>query len=461
MVDWMPDSPDSVVRSTVLATVATAIGYGSTLLQQMVYARVIGVGASADALAAALAWAVVTTGLLGTTMVSVVVPPYIRMRVSDAAGARALYRAASGIAWSAGGFATFGTFVFAEPLASVLLPGASGSGELANLLRVSAPLHLVWVAVIAITALANARGSYVLAGAASIVPSSIIVVVLVLVPSVEGAAVGYVLGMAGQAIALAALGRDWIGDAIPSARIAAVAGLVPRILPIGAAFSLMNATGLVVRSVASNGGPGDVAAIDYATRLSTAAESVLLSGGLAVLLTIWSEEQVTDRRRLAVGCTLVAATALAGAAAIGMIILAPIVVTILFEGGRFRSEDVPRVSGALAGIAAGMAARMVLMVALRSLLARQSSWSLAAVGAISLASVGVMSIAGWDLGGFVGLGFGYSTGWLLAAAATVFMAMRGSSVGDHDNHWRSDSVSTKSQTSILKRPDEAGEHEER
>lgn len=424
--DVRPQS-SSVVRSTVLATAATFVGYGSTLVQQLVYARVIGVGASADALAAALAWSVVTTGLLGTTMVSVVVPPYIQLRVADPERAAALYRAASGLALATAGLASVGSFVLAGPLAVLLLPGADPGArqELAHLVRLTAPLHLIWVAVISATALANARGRYFVAGAASVVPSIVIVGALVIVGSPNGTAVGYVVGMIGQLVVLALVGRRWIADAIPSIRLGNLSDLLPRIVPVAAAFALMNATGIVVRALASLGGAGDVAALDYATRLSTAMEGVLLSGGLAVVLTIWAEDQVNDRPRLAIGRTLAAATVIACLAATGLVLLAPAVIMVLFEGGRFSADDVPRVAAALAAIAPGMAARMVLMVALRALLARQATWSLAIVGAIALAGVTMLSALGWNAAGLVGLGIGYSIGWILAAAATSVVALNG------------------------------------
>lgn len=414
-----------LVRKTALATGATLLGYVATIVQQLVYARALGVGSDVDALAAALAWSLAITGFVGTTFASAVVPAYLRLRAAGDAGAGDLFRSTNTVALLIGLALSAGSFAFAPAVAPVLLPGASGAtlATLSDLLRLTAPMQLLWIAVITGTALANAQGRYVAAAAITILPSLAVLVSILAYPSVTGAGMGYVLGYAIElAVLLIMLRESWHSDLLPE-RPAAVGPLVRPILFIGFALLLINGSGVAIRAIASLGGPGDLAVFDYASRLSLAAEAILSTSALAVVFTVWSEDSSRERHRLPLARTLAVAAALSSVAAAAVAALAPIVVGLLFQGGRFGAADTARVSLVLALLAPGMAGRIVHMMALRALLAWHGTWSMAVVGVTALAGVIGGGLLGQAIAGLGGAALGYSCAWICVAVVTAVAAI--------------------------------------
>ena len=417
-----------LARAAVATTLATIAGYAVTLVQQIAYARALGVGADTDGMAAALAWAVSTTGIIGTTLMAVVIPAYIRARATSPEAASTLFGAATCVATAIGLVLAIGSLVAAPALVQAMLPGSSGEGAqvATDVVRLTAPLHVLWIATVAAIALANSRGRFVLAAASTIIPSVPVIASVVIPPhpSVYLTAAAYVLGVALQLGFLIAYGRDWIRDLAPRLHMASLQPLRRSLVPIGLAFLAINLTGVAIRSVASLGPTGDVATLDYATRLTTAAESVLLNGVLAILLTVWSEDAVGAQDRLPVGRTIAYAIVLGGGAALSLALLAGPIVALLFGGGRFSQLDSARVASVLVWLAVGMAARMVHMVAVRVLLARQARWTIAWIGVIALLGVVGGAAIGHAIWGLDGVAVGYSVGWIGAAAATVAATRR-------------------------------------
>ena len=82
----------SVLRAIGLTTIVTSLGYGVTLLQQVLYARTLGVNVETDALGASLAWVIGTTGFVGTTLASIFLPQFVRESRRDPVGALELRR---------------------------------------------------------------------------------------------------------------------------------------------------------------------------------------------------------------------------------------------------------------------------------------------------------------------------------------------------------------------------------
>lgn len=416
----------SLTRATTLATAGMVVGYASTLVQQLVLSRSLGISTDVDALAAALAWAVSATGVVGWTIASLVVPLYIEARTRDPLEARRIARTASALAIVAGGVLAVITVLAADPLAMTLLPGSEppSRDELASLLRISAPLHLVWTFWILTAALANARRHFAAATLVTVVPSVTIIAVIVVVPTVEAAAVAYVVGMAAQLAILIADGPEWRTDLVPALDRTALGRLGAGALPLALTFLFQNVALLVVRAAASLGGPGDVAAFDYALRLTLAGESVLLSGALAVALTVWSEDRATGAERLPLDQAIVSTAGVGLAVAAVVIALASPMVSLLFVGGRFGGEDAERVALALTWIAPGMAARMVLHLVMRRLLARRAAWLLAGVSSVAVTVIAFAGSAGQTAIGLGGVGFGYSLAWIVAAGVGVVGARR-------------------------------------
>jgi peptidoglycan biosynthesis protein MviN/MurJ (putative lipid II flippase) len=421
------DTRGQAARATLVATLGTLAGYVASLLQWAVYARVLGVSSSTDALAAALAWIVGLTGLVGITFASVTVPMYLRAAPTNPAAARGLFRTAQTAALVFGLAIALLTFGAADPLSSVLLPGSleSSRRELVEILRVSAPLGFLWVLVYTLTSLANAHERYGSAAVATVIPSIPVIAVLLLLPrpSVVQVAAAFVVGMTLEGIALGVAVGPWRSHLVPGLTGATLARLGRTAAPVALAFLLLNVSTVVLRALASFGGAGDVSVVDYSIRIVTAAETVLLSGALAVVLTVWSTDAARSRpERLPVVSAVRVALGFVGPAAFGVAALAPAIVGTLFGGGRFGVSDVDQVSRFLVWISPGFAAHAMYLVVVRAMLARRSSGAFLASAAIELL---VFTVAGWTLSsgfGLVGLGAAYSLSWvvtLLAAGASL------------------------------------------
>jgi peptidoglycan biosynthesis protein MviN/MurJ (putative lipid II flippase) len=107
----------SAGRSVATATAATILAYAVTLVQQVLFARALGVGSATDALAAALAWGVSTSGPVGVTLGSVLLPLYVRAtRAGDDGTARRLLSTTSAVGLAIGSLLAVATFAGAEPL---------------------------------------------------------------------------------------------------------------------------------------------------------------------------------------------------------------------------------------------------------------------------------------------------------------------------------------------------------
>lgn len=414
----------SAGRSAALATAATVFAFASTFVQQVLYARVLGANAETDALAAALAWAVGTTGLVGTTLASVVLPPYLRALRTDPARARIVFRTANSLAL-AGGVALAGTtFVAAPVLAVLLLPGASSEVQdrLGELLKTTAPLHLLWIGVWSLMALANARERFVAAAASMVLPSLPVIAVLASPsPNVDQVGASYVAGACLQLAALVGSVWQWKGDLVPGFAVAASRSLSGRLIPIGLAFALINAAGLAIRAIASLGGAGDVAIADYATRLTTTFEQVALSGTLAVLFTVWSSEAslanakgrvpIAPALRLAVGFAVLFGMMLA--------LFAPDLVEILYGGGQFTDSDVAATARYIRWMSLGLTAHVVLMVALRAVLARGATWHVAFMGMVTITTTIVVGLVLHPSLGLDAAAVAYSVSWIATLAVAI------------------------------------------
>jgi putative peptidoglycan lipid II flippase len=413
----------SVPRAAGLATIATFAGYGATLVQQAVYARAIGVGPDADSLAAALTWAVSVTGLLGTVFAGVVIPSYSRLALSNSRDARAFFQVANGRVLVLGLVIAAGSIAFASGLAAALVPGAPDEQRalLERLLQLSAVLQLLWIAVLTAIALANARGLYVAAALSTVVPSIPVIAVLAAPgSSVERAMLGYILGAALQLAFLAIVLRPHWRDYAPRLGSAARTGLERTAVSIAVAFVLFNATGLVARSLSSLAGPGELAIFDYATRLTNAAEQVLLAGALAVVLTTWSTDAASaSTARLPIPIALRSALVLVAMVAGGLIALGTDFARVLLQGGQFSAEDTVRLGEILAWIAPGMAAHMLLMLAVRAHLAHGGARALIAAALVGLVVFGGAALLFRELQ-LTGIAISFSVAW--AASATTSIA---------------------------------------
>lgn len=424
-----PEIPrSSATRAVALATVATMVAYLFTLLQQVLFARSLGVNTRTDALAVALAWVVGTSGPLGVTLASVLLPKYVQAWIGhDRSRARSLLQSASAIGLGLAAVLALATLLGAGPLATALAPGLEGADHdrLAGLLRLTAPLQILWTMVWLLTARANARARYVVTAASFALPTIPVIAVLGFVPNVtvEQVVVAYVVGAAFQVLAVAALNRGSLTELLPRLGNAPTREIVRALLPVGAAFLLMSSTGLAIRGLASLHGAGAIATSDYANRLEIAGEQVLLSGFLAVIFTRWSGRHDLRETPAETSDSIVTAllTMAGPAVAVGFAvpILGPAVVALLFEGGRFEAENTEAVAGFLGWMGPGIAARIVILLAVRALLAGAHYKALPMVGLVALVATLGTGLALGSMVGLVGVALGFSAGWIGAMVAAL------------------------------------------
>ena len=407
----------SLARAIGLTTLITAVGYAVTLVQQILYARSLGVSADADALGAALAWAVGTTGLVGTTLATVFLPRYVR--AMQAGEARHLRSGASLVAVLVGSGLAGVTFAAAPVLAAALAPGGADEtrGTLANLLRMAAPLELIWPLIWLAVGTANARERYALAaGSALLPPVPVIALLLTNSATVDVIALGYVAGTVLQLGALWAFERESrpLFEVGPGQ---AFGSMARDLLPVGLAFALLSLVPLEVRGLASLHGIGAVAVADYASRLVLAGQQVVLSGLLAVTFTRWSARAASGRATAAIesASRTLAWVAVAGVAMVAIIpLVAGDLTRLAFAGGHFTEADASTVGSFISWMAPGVAGHMMLMVALRALFAERRLLPVVVAAASAAALVVVVGTVGDSLWGLNGVAAGYSAGYLAA-----------------------------------------------
>lgn len=407
----------SVASAIGLTTLITAAGYAVTLFQQALYARELGVNADTDALGAALAWAVGTTGLVGTTLATVFLPRYVRAgSTGDAASLRST---ATWIALGVGGGLGVLTFAAAPLLAGALAPGGGDDTRetLAKLLRLAAPLELTWPLVWLAVSAANARERYALAAATALLPPlPVMALLLTGSATVDVIALGYVAGTGLQLVAIWAFERE----SRPALRVRprhAFRSMARDLVPVGVAFGLLSLIPLEVRGLASLHGIGALAVADYASRLVLAGQQVLLSGLLAVTFTRWSGRSASDEATAAsesVGRTLLWVAAAGASIALILPLFAVDLTRILLAGGSFTQADASAVGLFIGLMAPGVAGHMMLMVALRALFAEDRVRPVIAAAATAAVVVVAVGTVGDSLWGLNGVAAGYSAGYLAA-----------------------------------------------
>ena len=410
----------SVLRAIGLTTIVTSLGYGVTLLQQVLYARTLGVNVETDALGASLAWVIGTTGFVGTTLASIFLPQFVRESRRDPVGALELRRRTTSIAIALGGFLMLVTALAAPTIGAILTPGAQNETQptLARLLTLGAPLEVIWPLIWLAVSTVNARERYVLAAASALLPPIPVIVLLFAgAPTVDGVMLAYTLGALLQLAMLWGLEAESRPKVGPPGKTDIGRGLIP----VGAAFALLALVPLEVRGIASLHGEGAVAIADYASRLVLAGQQVLLSGLLAVTFTRWSRD--ASAQRASPLDSMERTLTLVGLAGVLVAILLPVVsvdlTRLVFAGGRFTSSDAVDVGTFIGWMAPGVAGHMVLMLATRGLLADRRLAPLLVAAASAALVVPIIGLVAQDVWGLYGAAAGYSAGYVIAAAVAA------------------------------------------
>lgn len=415
----------SVAGAIGLTTLVTGGGYAITLLQQALYARSLGVNADTDSLAAVLAWAVGTTGFIGTTLSTIYLPIYVRARRQGPAVADTLQDGATRVAVGVGLLLMLATLLAAPMLAPMLLPGGPEEQQrsLVGLLRLAAPLEMTWVLIWITVATVNARERYVLAAASwALPPLPLIGVLLLSSPTIDRVVLAYIAGTVFQLAFLWKLERRSMPRFAQAVRKGAWGSLGSAVLPVGVTFALLSSIALVVRGLASFYGTGAVATADYASRLVLAGQQVLLSGVLAVTFTRWSQHaDARKERRNAIDSverTLLLVILAAVATAMVLPFVAVVLTQLVLSGGRFTGADAVVVGTFVAWMAPGVGGHMVLMVAARALLAERRFAPLITASAAAVFALIGIGLLAENVLGLNGVAAGYSAGYLVAAIIT-------------------------------------------
>lgn len=358
-----------VVKGGLVAGAAIFGGQLLGFVRQVVIAYLLGTGPPADALSVAFApvdlwWAVfATTVIFGFGPLLAL--PEQTPAFSDLA--RPIFRLAVGASV---------LFIFAaEPLVRLLAPGLSAEtvSQAARLLRVTATAIPALSLSTLFTALLYSKRRFAFAAFHQGMVNVSTVVGALLLHSWIGAA-GFAAGYAAGAwLQLAA--ATWISWPILRGRTASrrrmgLRKLIPGPAPVLSYSLLIGLSPVVTRALASTFGSGSTVAFEYCLKLTGVPLALLVNSLSSSLMSELAPFRLRKNRRLAVGVIGRAAilTALAALAVVLlMIALAPLVVSVLFERGRFSAASTRTVTDILTGFCPVLVAWTALDVISRSM----------------------------------------------------------------------------------------------
>jgi hypothetical protein len=232
------------------------LAFGTTLVQQVLYARALGVGTTADVLAIGLTYAVGISGLIGTTFAGVVLPAYLRKNPPDGAP---FFRSAHFVALLAAAIGAAATIAFSSKIDDAAFPAATDvvRDDLRLILRPMGLLIVAWTSVATVTALANAKQRYVFASFAAAIPSVPVIVLLVAgQPTTFGVVAAYIVGAIAQLTWLGFGLRRYWRELMPRASLAVLPAVGRASAATATGLFLISMSAVIARSIASVGGPG-------------------------------------------------------------------------------------------------------------------------------------------------------------------------------------------------------------
>ena len=413
-----PISEWKVVQGGIVVAVGLAVGQLLGFIRHATLAYLLGTAPQADAVAVAFApidllWAVLSTALIFGY------GPMLAAR--DSASYHDLARPVLQLA-----FLTAAAILLLSPwMVRLLAPGLppDTAALAAGLLRVSALAipAVAWSTMLTAVLYSERRFAFP-AFHHGMVNLSIVVAALALDRPLGpyGFALGYAAGAWLQLAAAAVVSRPLLRARAPRARPAALAALaqpVP-VLVYSALIPLMPA---VTRALASTFGPGATAAFDYSLKLVGVPLAWLVVPLSSSLLSEIAPFRLRQDRQAALSAIRRAAmaTALAAGAIIVLITaLAPWLVAVLFERGRFSAASTATVTAILSGFCPALAAWSVLDIISRSLFALGSPRVPLLAAAVALvANILISLLAPMRSVGAIGAGAvaGFSAAALLAA----------------------------------------------
>jgi len=443
-----------IVISALLIGAGFLLSKFTGILDDLILARVIGLGRELDAYYAAfglpdLLFTLVSGGALASAFIPVL--SGVLSRDHAARDRLASWRLVSAVA----NLAFLTTLVFAVGLAlfapwvadrlygchldSVQRCLDDGRGFTSEQVALTADLMrliLASTAIFSVSAIVmstlQAHQHFFLTALAPILYNlGILLGVIALAPSmgVWGAAIGVVLGallhLLVQVPGLVRRGARWLpylGLRDPDLR-RVLALLAPRVGTLGTVYL----AAILRDSLASQFSPGSVTALNYGWRVMQLPETVIATAVATAIFPTLSELAAAGRRdelRATISSTLRTILALTVPATVGLLILGRPFVQVMFEGGLFGSAATDAVVWALHGYAIGLIGHSLLEVSARAFYAQQDTRTpLFVAVAAMLINVAASLILRESLG-VTGLALGNSLGVSVEVLMLLVVARR-------------------------------------
>ena len=426
----MSENGRGILGAAGLLAGSVVVARGLGFLRDALFATHVGVGSAGDAYFAAFMIPDMLGYLMAAGAAAVAVTPlYVRRLEHD--GPEAAARFASSVVGNVGFFsiaATIALWFFAEPLLRLQF-GKFDSATLAEtvrLMRIVLPAQIFFLTGGVLRGVLMAHGRFGPQAAASVIYSAMPIVGGLLIAGAEGFAWGTLAG--------AVIGQ-W---AIPVLALRRMPGVVGRIrvnpfdddfrqyvwlaLPLMLGLGLATVDEWYEKWVGGQLEAGAIAAISYARKLMMAPVGVVGQAvGAALLPTLASlhqrnektdfDEILTTTLRATLGLGLLAAGALA--------VLALPIVQLVYEHGRFTSENATQVSELLRILAFAVPAWVLQQVAVRGFYARGEMWRAMSISTAIALSVFPLYLYGSATAGLLGLAIASASAMTLNATITL------------------------------------------
>ena len=417
---------------------ATALVLGLTLtvnvlnyLRDAALAARFGAGPASDALFSALLLpAILQQMLVAGTLAPAVVPIYLELRrYSPAQARRLIWQVLLGVAAALIPLAALAVLL-TPALVNLLFPGfdAATQAMTVQALRFFLPGAICLILAGLTGALLNAHEHFFVPALTPGLGSAVVLGLLLLQPdvSVPELALALALAMGAQLLLhlpgllrAASPGRaPWSAAAPPAwPNRAPWRRVLMLSLPLFAYVSLSQITTLVERVFASHLGAGAVARLTLAQKLSSL-PLFLVAGSLAVVIFPRPAALHVDRDAFsaALAAGLRSALPLLLISTAWLISGSQLLVTLLYQHGRFSPQDAALTAALLQGYALGLAPAGVGAILLKALHARQDVRSPLWVAAISLTGYLALAALGSRLWGALGLALALSATALISTS---------------------------------------------
>lgn len=424
--------------AALLLSASVMLSRGLGLVRETLLAWRAGAGASVDAYQAAFQIPDLLNYLLAGGALSIAFVPLYTKRLAggNEAGAERLFATVLGTLTTLAAIATALLWWFAEPLVELQFGGFDAqTRELTvRLTRIVLPAQVFFIAGGILNGTLLARGRFGAAAAAPLLYNAgIIAGGLVLAPLTSNPVEGFSWGALAGAIAGPFLAPLW--DCRSRVRIrwrfapadAEFTGYLKLALPLMLGQSLLTVDEWYERWFGAVLGPGTVAQLGYARRLMLVPVAVVgqavAAAALPFLARLWSEGKHDELNRT-VQRTLQAGLALATLCAGGLAALAPLLVRVAYQHGRFGAADTGAVAPILTLLALAVPGWILQQIAVRPFYARGDTLRPMLLGtAVALFAVPLYGWLGGSLGA-QGLALAAAIGITANALATLAWARR-------------------------------------